>query len=464
MNKTNVPRANKNSSNVRSGLLSIIGIVILIILVAIVLSGCGSKTTKIELSNYISADLSGYNEYGSVELSIDYEKMLEDIRASKLAKQKALEIIDNYPPFDVEYETSDFLKNKDVVKVAIKRNRSASDVEEKLKINFSGRTYEYVVEGLGNVEDCDIFQYLTMNSNGTVSGAGSAEFKIEYYDSRNTFTWNVDHNAKDGEMKNGDVIMLTINDDIDEDAFIRATGKRLISKTCEFEVWGLGQYAIGDDMIQRLIRSNVLKFDKVIDDWVVSCLNDGHIHSEKRTYRKYGYIYYTSNVCEIEQDEEGYGHEVVNDPTESMLITVYKIKDPLINDEYYVFIGLEGVFSYDDDIICVDGEELPESFMYYEKEKARFDPVEGWTTDEKMAFMHGGVAYAGHKEIEDTLNYVEDTYGKDYKYFYATDYLNDLLIEMRGENIGTAEETENIGEAELAEEVAEAEIAEETEN
>ena len=116
------------------------------------------------------------------------------------------------------------------------------------------------------------------------------------------------------------------------------------------------------------------------------------------------------------------------EPTEGMLFAIYHIEDNYIQDGYYVFIGLKGVFSCDaDGIYLNNGDPIPESFVHYEKETIRYN-ASGWQQgSEEMGFLYLGAPYAGHRDIQETFAYIEKTYGKDYAHRFTNGYFLNIV-------------------------------------
>ena len=419
--------------------LSLAGIAIVAI-VAIIFA-CGPSKVEEEktilINDYLVYDVSGYNNYGSVEIKIDYEKIVDNFPVTETVKEEALNSTAKFPLFDISHSTINTLKNGDEVSFTLSANKPQISVFEETigcKIKFQ-ETGSWKVEGFADVIDIDPFENIVIDASDTVNGEGSFNAFIEYRNGDKIIKWTVEHDGENGVLKNGDIVNLKIKEDIDEDLIARELGIRLTRTSCEnYEVTELLTSAVNEDIFDAISESDQKTLDKIIEDWVVSSLNDGNPSVTKRKYEHFGYIYMTNN----EPVEDG-------SKVDGKLLSVYKIVDDICG-KYFVYIGLSGNYHYNDTGLFIgNGERLPDSFVYYDKETVRYSEVTGWDQgSEGMGFVFDGFGYAGHKEVAETIEYLEATYGVNYKYHYATFRLSHLLTNCSNTLVDDSEMTEDV--------------------
>lgn len=375
----------------------------------------------VDITNYITASATGYDGYGIVSFEIDYQKLADDTLASHDNKMRAVTLASIYPPFTAKIEKDGLLKNGDEIQVSWDMDDSSITViEGYLSVDLICGEYSYIIENLLELDTYDPFENLVVDTKQTVSGSGYLEFKVHCKIADLDVMWNVTHDGENGSLKNGDVLTLSIADDIDFDAFTEATGLHIKKTTDTYTVTGLRELVKSEKIFSHIGENERAAFDKVIEDWVISGLNDQQVfETEKRTYRPFGYLFY-SNETNRESPLNEY---------RDMLIAIYEISDPKMKDGYYVFIGIKGDFYCDINGITINGEgQIPSSFIYYEKETVRYSEKFGWGQNyETMGFLHDGIAYAGHKNIIETYSYIETTYGESYDNLCVSSELDGVL-------------------------------------
>ena len=423
------------TKNLKLSVFSLFALCVLVI--AIVLSGCSNVGKQtVDLNNYVVAIPRGYDGYGSVTFDIDYDRMIGDVDATRESKQSALNLTVSLDPLVASYNESNELHNGDVVEISWKRNdRVMKELATLLDVKFTNDNFDYTVNGLAPVKDYNPFDDLVVTTNHTISGNGEIKCEIHCDANDSKIIWPVSHDAENGAIKNGDVLNLTINATIDEDAFARQTGLRVTNTFCQYKVACLAKPATDLAIFDHIGAKETVAFNKVIDDWVVAALNDENLDAEKRTYELCGYMYYVGSTKTADNQEQESGTDVeANEtfvPNDGMLVAIYKVYDPFVSEGYYVFVGLKGVFSYDNDGVYINnGEYLPNSFVYYEKETVRYSESRGWGQGhEAMGFLRDGLGYAGHLKLQETIGYLDKTYGEFYDSRYITNALQNMLDE-----------------------------------
>ena len=384
--------------------------------IAALFVGC-SKRVEINFNDYVTIEESGYDGYGAIDIQIDYQTLINQrVQALELTadkKQELITIFDYYKRFKPTYEESDVLKNGD--KITIKwelDSKAVKTLEEKMGVNFNTDALEYTMSKLIALQEYDPFEHLTINTNNSISGLGSLDFVINTTINDKNVVWEVAHDGENGKLSNGDVINLKIVTEIDEDTFARSTGCKLKMKETQYTITVLGEYAVSEKIISAIDRTQLSILNKVMDEWVVSGLNDENPNAQYRTYTNVGFIYYTNNLIEVD----------VNNITPSTFVAIYHVNDGFVENGYYVFLALTDTFvlPYEGGVCLEDGSALPDAFVFYDKETVRYSETFGWRQgDEKMGFLHDGIAYAGHQDLQNILTYIDELYNNKYQFKFA---------------------------------------------
>ena len=223
-------------------------------LMAILFSGCGHKTTEINLSDFYSIEIEGCNGSGTARVQFD-EKAMEDTIFNQLLENKKIEAIDVGSVYDAAFsdpavfnliETAfspDIwsldknlgLSNGDEITMSFRYdNESYADTGIKLV----GDTVTFKVEGLPEVQKYDAFDGMSVDFSG-VSPFGEAEMKNAKYTSE--LNYELD---KTSGLKNGDVVTVTVEmiPGVDKSREPEESKK-------EFTVQGLREYIVSVDQI-----------------------------------------------------------------------------------------------------------------------------------------------------------------------------------------------------------------------
>ena len=380
-------------------------------------SGCSSNEIKINVNDYAVVKPIGYDGYGSIEYKIDYESMFAQSNASQSKKATALEITEQYDLCTLKDNRFQNLKNGDSIEIEWEIDKNIQSVlNELLKIKFEKPKAECEIKGLKTIEQLDPFEYLVSENHESISGEGILDFKIAFSKNGHDVLLNVKHDGENGKLKNGDVVELSI-ENIDNEWFKRNVGFDVIKTTSEYVISDLAEYANSENALNCISKNNEQSINQVVDEWILSGLNDMEDSNEieKRTKEHIGYVYY----C----DDNGVG----------MLNSIYKIHDYFCGD-YYSFIGLKGAFQYDNNGWLKDGESFPEMFIHYEKEKTRqsSDGVPQGNCEE-MGFYSNDRLFAGKRNLEQTLMFLNDKYGTNYQHcFVSVEALNKAIDLKKG--------------------------------
>lgn len=396
-----------------------IAILILTIVACICLmSACRTNQVTpictINVSEYLSINFDGYHEYGDATIGIDYEKMLTDIfvlsNVNDEIKGNYKTIVKSGKAMTATATKSEMLSNGDVIDVTITPNDDIiAQLNQLICVDFVFEPVNFTVFGLKDTEEIDVLECAYIETDNSFSGTGTIKISTSFMvDSEEMIEWNLAHDAQDGSISNGDIITIKIPDSIDVIAFTKSTGYKIPRTEIEHQVKELYEPINGKEIMNRLNTAPYM--DIVVQDWVVSCLNDERTYHTPRTFSHCGSALYCND-----------------ETSECMIIGLYSIQDPLIVEPYFVFVGLKGEFSANCYTLAMrDGSDVPDSFVYYEKEMVRYNADAGWGQgQEKMGFIYNSRGYAGHQHLSETFAYLEEMYGVNYSRLYVSESVKD---------------------------------------
>ncbi|MBQ7059979.1 MAG: zinc ribbon domain-containing protein [Firmicutes bacterium] len=243
--------------------LSIGGVILIAAIVLAVLSLTGKidlfsflqkapeiETVRVNLNNYLSADFSGFDGQGTCAVTFDEESFVKDFAGkivnteefleewkankskdaeeSKAPEDKWVKALLKEISFDASPLTD--LKNSDTV--TITWNCKPKELEEKYNIRLVSSDTVFTVEGLSSIIAIDPFEKVVVTFEG-ISPNVTASFDLSGVDEALKKT--VYHPDKTANLKNGDIITVTI-EDYDEEAMKAAYGKILSTTTKEYVV------------------------------------------------------------------------------------------------------------------------------------------------------------------------------------------------------------------------------------
>lgn len=412
-------------------IISIIAMV-LIFTTLIICSGC-SVTPKqiVHLSDFVQVRQIGYDGYGITEFYIDYEQIVDICEAPAVNKENIKAHLEqSFVPYTLSTDTCEKTSNGQVITLNFieASPELITAFRQGLNIEFKTDSVNYTIQNLPALTNVDFFDMMIVDTNNTVSGAGSAVFKTSCVINDKSMVFDLQHNGENGKLKNGDKITVSIAESYDMDAFIVNTGFAPTSNTKEVTIDFLAEYAVKDSILAHVNPNGEDNMNKVVEEWVVSGANDYSVKDiNKRKYKCVGYVVHTNTDSE---------DNVAN----SVLSAVYCITDATLPYQYYVTISIEGVFAFDkNNHISIDNQDLPKSFAYYDKETVKWDHTTGWEQgSEGQGFLDEGTPYAGHKTLEEAYQFLRKQYGEQYQHIYSNlDIDIDALNTQTPENVET---------------------------
>ena len=206
----------------------------------LMLGGCGR--TEIDAGKYVKIEYRGYDNYGTADAHIDFNKMIKD-NAEAFGLEKHNEIDELAVNMDLEenlkgsLDKTDSLKNGDTVTFKWEKT-DTEELEKDYKIKLSFTDKSETVSGLEAPEEYDPFAGVSLRYDG-FDGKGNV-----YFDRRGDgeVSLKLDDSAN-GTLKNGDKVKVSVNGNADEIAEnLLSRGKKLTATEKEFTVDGLTAY------------------------------------------------------------------------------------------------------------------------------------------------------------------------------------------------------------------------------
>lgn len=384
-------------------------------------TGCAIGTPTVDLNDYVTVTDNGYDGYGTVHASIDFNQLIED-HADRLT-DKALDtqyfgdktpelaaqfVFSTYKPYALAYNAGENLKNGD--KVEFSWNTSDSGIEQLskiLKVKIKYKDFDYTVKDLKALKEVNPFDHVEMEVWG-VSGTGSVspylDVVIKTEDNELRWDLTVD-TSKNGTLKNGDTVHVELEKIEDPEYYAKNYGFVLTQTEAELEMKDFAYYAYEkpEEVFEYLGGQGVDNALKAITEWV-------QVEGEERTIELVGAVYYHNN--EGHSFKSGYNKN-------NQLLLIYHIDNGIVPGGWYTYLApnndvVVGYERLEDGSLkkstVMDVEKvLADNYMYYQKELY----ISFSKYDHTITFEHDGVTYVGHKTIEDCINAYEANELKD---------------------------------------------------
>lgn len=235
------PLANAPSSkakNFKKIIPITVGVVCVLIIAIVAIAVVLSQPVTIDLDQLVEVNFTGYNTVGTATASIDYEQYDQQLSEALNVEPEELYLSLEYSActnaFQISLNKASNLSNGDEVTVSITYdNESIKDY----KVQFSGESLSFTVEGLDELEEIDPYEGLEVTFGG-ISPDGYVDYVYtgtSPYVSERSFI--VD---KDSNLKNGDTVTISIESYNEQIA--AQSGYRLTETSKAFTVEGLDEY------------------------------------------------------------------------------------------------------------------------------------------------------------------------------------------------------------------------------
>lgn len=266
-----------------------------------ILAACGAK--KIDVMQDVSVKFDGYNGYGTIELENAYDWESEAFEAA------GIEEIDSFSSLEkafiiesaVSYEISpnENLSNGDEVTIKAIIDEDALE-EYSIKL-FAKEEKKFVVEGLPEIKQVDLFENIDVAFSGVAPYANAMivnENTDHYIDN---IRYTID---KENNLNIGDIIKVNVEYDKEK---LAENGYIAENDTKEYEVSGVSSYArqlsdISEDAMEQLkkqtediIRSDVAKINN-FSLLELTFLGNYFLNAKTNMRNGNNYIYYIYQI------------------------------------------------------------------------------------------------------------------------------------------------------------------------
>ncbi len=224
-----------------------IGIVML--LGAMLLSGCSVGKKNISISPYILIDVSGLSGRAGAVAYIDTAGIYNALAGSDASQEKKDEYRSFVDSLELSCDKLDKLANGDVINMTVTYDNEEAD---RLKLNVNDFVKSYQVEGLDEGQEIDVFKDLEVE----VTGIAPYAFVTYTNNSTDPYIKNLEYviEGKTAGLENGDVI--TIRCMIDEktaELYYYYTDVTTMNYTVE----GLDTYIYDSSQLDKEVLSDI---------------------------------------------------------------------------------------------------------------------------------------------------------------------------------------------------------------
>ena len=206
-----------------------------------VLTSCGR--TEINLNDYLSVTMTGYDTMGQASYTLDGETMLKDNaeafgldeKSTVLDAAKVWTDVSSYLHGDLD-KTED-LSNGEVIHFKWE-NGDMSALEDSYKVKLVGTDYDITVSGLTDVQEVNPFEYVTVSFSGIApNGQGSARSKPDAPVNLNF------QMSKESGLKNGDTVTVSVVYPNGDEMYYKRNGYIFTETSKQYTVDKLDGYA-----------------------------------------------------------------------------------------------------------------------------------------------------------------------------------------------------------------------------
>lgn len=349
----------------------------LLILMLGMLTACGKK--KIDVSETLTLHFSGSNEYGIAEIENAYDWVEEAF------KEAGIEDIDSFSALGdgltiesaVSYEVypKDNLSNGDEVTV---KATFDNETVEKYNIEFKASERKFIVDGLPEIEQVDLFENIEISYQGIAPDVTAAIVDTGT-DSYVSTSYSLD---KSNSLDVGDIITVTATYNKER---LLESGYKVESDTKEFEVPNVARYIT---KISDIPEDLMNKMKKQTED---------SIHAQIASYwdnpdTLNGVNFMGNYLLTLKSGMFGLGHNVV------YMIYRIDVANAEDNFSYYTYCSFRDVILLEDGTCSVDLSDYTTPSRYGE------------------SFNKGKLYYIGYEQLESLFNKCVTSNIESYEY------------------------------------------------
>lgn len=409
--------------------------IVLLISVTMTFAGCGTPT--VNLNDYVTVSEDGYDGYGSIYASVDFDAILSDYAkhltdksldtqffGNQTAEVAAEFVFSAYDPYALAYNAGENVKNGDKIEFTWNTNKNAIEqLAQVLEVNFKYDDFKYEVKNLKELRKVDPFTdgNIEMDTWG-ISGAGSVSpyspkivIALDEEIGEIYIDLKVD-TSKSGSLANGDTVHMVM-EDFDTEYYARHYGVILTRTEADVELNDFIYYANKDvgEVFEYLGGTSLDNAKLALEDFLPN--NGGN--NKNNTAELVGALYYY----------QGEGNELKSHYNKhNQMVLIYHINDGIVPGGWYTYMAMNNdiVIGYEETengtrvktVLLDTGSEFEKYGMYYQKEYylsyAKYN--------HPIAFEYNDTTYVGHRTIEDCIKaYEKNELAKENRYYdYVT--------------------------------------------
>lgn len=213
------------------------GIGCMVLLLAIILGGCGKQ--KVDITQYIDVRFSGVDGKASATVKLDIPALEDEVLTfgkDDITPAEVAAIITLEASMGCEADISEGLSNGDSIKISIFWDEEAA---EKCGFVFTGNEMTIEVNDLKEAEELDIFADMEITYSG-IAPEGTVQIEAEDF---NIIRFSV---TPDSHLRNGDTITVTAEADwekFEENGYIATnTEKTFTVEGLDSYIWEYSQF------------------------------------------------------------------------------------------------------------------------------------------------------------------------------------------------------------------------------
>lgn len=363
----------------------------LIGILCLALTGCSKNEEPFLIDNYLVIEESGYSQYGSVNVTLDYDKMYTDYKSVFKRYSVSQSALNKEQPIVLNYTDSNSLYNYKEIEIQLTDNPNSEIDIDKMFKTHTQKTLKRILTGFTPLEKYNPFDDLIVTKVG-VSGEGYILAKILHYGVNGSWEWPVTVHSE--TATNNQTITLSI-DNLDKDTIQNRFGIEITTTEHEYLVEDMWYKPEDSSVFQYISHDNLTSLNTIVEDWVISGQNDENQANSERTYEYEKAILFTNG-------------------TKSKIFFIYKIRDKIVPNGYYIYISPKDEVIIDpinNTLRTRNADNLSESFALYDKETIRYTEKWGWGQDDKPhGFMCQDFPYAGKMTLEEEVQYLINQY------------------------------------------------------
>lgn len=386
-------------------------LLVLCSLMCILLTGCGNSA--VNLNDYVVITDEGYDEYGTISVKLDYEKLIKDyedkltdknidssIFGVKTPELAAAFVFEAQKPYKLSYERSENLKNGDKVEFTWETNANAIEtLKGILEVNIKFDKFTYTVKDLKPLTEVDPFANVNYEHSGFSGNATILTAKtIINLEDREKLEWSFDFDkSKNGTWKNGDTIKLSLRD-FNEARIASEYGIKITSASADVKLDSLRYFATENP------KENFEYFSEKDMENVIAAVKDKYSKYKGNIEVEYigSVLYYTDPIDFTAKDYD----------ENNLFALVFHVTNGIEPDGWYTYMAPhESVYIYsemDENGKVTKKTTIGSLMRYVSFPKVRGNYYTDYYSSSKPTgpakyFIYDGLYYEGQQTIKECI-------------------------------------------------------------